>query len=87
MITTALLNLLFYIVSGLLSLLPALDFPWTYNIANALTTLATYIQKANMFIPVNHIFIVIGAAVSVPLFKFMFFVVNWIIRRISDVIP
>lgn len=87
MITEALLNLFFGLLNTIFGLLPALEFPFDDEIASSITTLADYVMKANQFIPVNHIFIVTSAVIGLPIFKFMFFCVNWIIRRIADVIP
>lgn len=87
MITKAILNVVFGLLGTLLSLLPPLDFPFMTDISNGIKTLIEFIGKADAFIPVDTILIVLGACVSIPLFKMMFFVINWIIRRIADVIP
>lgn len=87
MITKALLDLLFNIINSLLSLLPALDAPWLNDVKDGINTVADTVSAADAFIPVKTVFIVLSAVVAIPVFKFLFFIINWIIRRIADVIP
>lgn len=46
-----------------------------------------FLGQVNFFIPLDHILVIIGLVYSIRAAKLVLFVVNWIIRRIADVIP
>ncbi len=87
MIIKALLNIIFGLIGSLLQLLPVLDFPFTQNISDSIVYMANFMGKANAFFPVADFFIVLGGYFAIPAYKFVWFIINWIIRRIADVIP
>jgi hypothetical protein len=87
MIVKALLNLFFSLINGLLSLFPTIDIPSLSDAVNGISYIADMIGRANMFVPVDTIFTIISISVCMPLFKLAFFFVNWVIRRIVDLLP
>ena len=46
-----------------------------------------FLGQGNFFIPLDHILMIIGLVYSIRAAKLVLFVVNWIVRRIADVIP
>ena len=57
------------------------------NIADGLEVIVEFIAQVNFLIPLPTIFLVLSIVFGFRLVKFTIFVVNWVIRRIADVIP
>jgi len=87
MIVELLLDFFFGIINFLLGLLPTFSFPfldnlvWLYGQINRFTSYAAY------FLPMTDLFLVFSGVLIVTNFQLILWVVNWVIRRIADVIP
>lgn len=57
------------------------------NISSGLVTVVEFIAKANFFIPVPTILLILSLVYGFKLVKFTLFLANWVIRRIADIIP
>lgn len=57
------------------------------NIADGLEVIVDFIAQVNFLIPLPTIFMVLSIVFGFRLIKFTIFVVNWVIRRIADIIP
>lgn len=56
-------------------------------VSSSLATVLDYVKQANFIIPLPDIMIIIGIDLTIRVSKFLVFIINWIIRRIVDVIP
>lgn len=57
------------------------------NLNTYIPALLDFLAKVNFLIPLRDIFQCLGAVLFVKIGKMTIFVVNWVIRRIFDVIP
>lgn len=57
------------------------------NIVDGLETMVEFVAQVNFFIPLPTIFLVLSIVFGFRLTKFIVFCVNWVIRRLADVIP
>lgn len=57
------------------------------NAHAALTTIMEFLSVASFLVPFKTIFAIVGIVYGFRLVKFGVFIVNWVIRRIFDVIP
>jgi hypothetical protein len=87
MITEQLLNLFLNLLSGMLNVLPVLQNSRINEMSAGIAYLFVFIKQANTFIPIDTFFIVVGLMIGIKNFKMVFFIINWIIRRIADIIP
>lgn len=87
MITEAILNLFFNLVALLLDLIPSVAVDFLGEMSSSIIVLVNFIKSANTFIPVDTALTVITLMFTIKNFKIITFIVNWIIRRIGDVIP
>ena len=54
---------------------------------SALTTIVEFISVSSFLIPFKTVFMIVGLVYGFRLVKFGVFLVNWVIRRIGDIIP
>lgn len=81
MITEFFLELVFGIVTSLLSLLGNFTFP-TSSITSAFSVLASFLQGASYFFPMGTLFSCIGLILGFYVLSFSVSLLNWIIRKI-----
>lgn len=76
-------------VGKLLSGFPTFDMASSNlsTISSSLNTVLDFINQANFIIPLSDILIIIGIDLTIRVTKFLIFIINWIIRRVVDVIP
>lgn len=86
MITEGLLNIFFGFLDIILILIPKFSFDF-FSAPVALATLVKFLFKANYFVPIDTLLVVFGCIVATKSFKLGVWTVNWIIRRIADIIP
>lgn len=55
--------------------------------SSGLNTVIKWLQMINFIVPLNDIIKIITFVIAITLSGFLLFVLNWIIRRIFDVIP
>ena len=69
--------------------IPAYDLDVeTYNkISNGITSVIEFITDANFIIPLSDIVTIIMLTLGIRLFKFSLFAGNWIVNKITDIIP
>lgn len=79
----------FKLLQGLVSKLPDLSVnnAALSNMISATDTVFAFIGKVNFFIPLDHMLVILGLVYTIRAGKLLLFVINWIIRRIADVIP
>ena len=53
----------------------------------ALSTIVDFVKQVNFIVPLPDIMIMIGIDVAIRVFKIAVFAVNWVIRRVADIIP
>ena len=53
----------------------------------ALSAVVDFIVKANYLVPIDTILLLISIKYGFRLIKFTIFIINWVIRRIADIIP
>lgn len=46
-----------------------------------------FIGKVNFLVPIDHILLIVALVYTIRSAKLILFIINWIIRRIADVIP
>lgn len=59
----------------------------TVNLETGISSLIKWLQMVNFILPLNDIFKMITFIIVITLGGFLLFVLNWIIRRVFDVIP
>ena len=57
------------------------------NVADALELVIDFVAKVNFLIPIPTILLVMSIVYTFKYSKFIVFCVNWVIRRIADLIP
>lgn len=57
------------------------------NMSNGMDTVFDFIGQVNFFIPLDHMLVIMGLVYAIRNSKFIVFIVNWVIRRIADLIP
>lgn len=79
----------FQFLQSLIGKLPDLSVDNTAlsSMVSAMDTVFDFIGKVNFFIPLDHMLLILGLVYSIRAAKLLLFVINWIIRRIADVIP
>lgn len=79
----------FQFLKGIVGMLPDLSVNNSIlsNMSSGVDMVFEFIGKVNFFIPLDHMLIILGLVYSIRAAKFLVFVINWIIRRIADVIP
>lgn len=87
--TDLIINFIKYITGSVTSELPvySLSDSSYYSITNGMQTIVDFLAEVNFLIPLNQICIMVGIDLGIRLFKFIVFAINWLIRRIFDVIP
>lgn len=70
-------------------LMPVYDINSSYysTISSSITTVADFVKQANFIIPLPDIIAMVGIDLGIRIFKIAAFSVNWVIRRLGDVIP
>lgn len=86
---TAILVSFIGILCGLVGRLPDLsvDNGILSSMTGAMGTILDWIKACNFFIPLDQILIIFGLVYTIRYGKFLLFIINWIIRRIGDIIP
>lgn len=87
--TDMIVNLLKWLSGLITDYIPAvtLDGGVLGNIADGIAYVLDVVVKANWIFPVPDALLIIGIVFGFSLVKVGIFVVNWVIRRIFDVIP
>ena len=57
------------------------------TISSSFETMIQLIAQVNFFIPLPTILAIFSIVYGIKLAKFTLFIVNWVIRRIADIIP
>lgn len=57
------------------------------SIANGFDMVIQFVAQINFLIPLPTILIILSLVYGIKLAKFALFLVNWLIRRIADIIP
>lgn len=57
------------------------------SMASGMDSVFEFIGKANFLVPIDHILLVIALVYGIRAAKLLVFAINWVIRRIADVIP
>ena len=57
------------------------------SMSSAMDTVFEFIGKVNFIVPIDTSLIIVALVYAIRSAKLLLFVVNWIIRRIADVIP
>lgn len=57
------------------------------NVVDGVTYLVNMVAKSNWLFPVPDIMLVLGILLGIRSFKLGMFVLNWVVRRILDVVP
>lgn len=57
------------------------------NMSSGMDLVFEFMGKANFLVPIDHILVITALVYTVRSAKLLLFVINWIIRRIADVIP
>lgn len=57
------------------------------TIADAFEMVIDFIGQVNFFIPIPTILIILSIVYGIKFAKFTLFIINWVIRRIADIIP
>lgn len=86
---TAIIVGFFELLASLVGKLPDLSVNNSVlsSMSSGMDTVFDFISQVNFFIPLDHILLIIGLVYSIRAAKLLLFVINWIIRRIADVIP
>lgn len=70
----------------LIDLMPTIDIQIP-QLNQAIDFFVNLVSAAGILIPVSDIFIILGLVMIVRSSMFLVYIVNWIIRRIGDIIP
>lgn len=73
--------------SGCISLFPEIDISAGDNIVNGINTFVDILSKCSFALPVVDILVIASFVAVIRVATFGIFIVNWIIRRIADIIP
>lgn len=65
----------------------AIDPAQMASISSGVASVVGFIGKVNFIIPVPTILLILTIVFTFKVSKFLFFIINWIIRRICDLIP
>lgn len=57
------------------------------SISQACTRIYNFLNVVNFIVPLPDIVLIISVDIGIRLFKLIMFCVNWVIRRIADIIP
>ena len=83
MITTAILLLIYIVLSPLILLITILpDVALNGGIATSITTASAYLSALNTFLPVSTLIVILGTFTAYELGYFSFKLIYWIIKRI-----
>lgn len=87
--TQIIVNFLNWLSGIVTSFIPAftIDSAAMSGLSSALSHFKTFIANVNWLVPVNDCLLIISVLVGIQIAKMVVFVVNWIIRRIADIIP
>jgi hypothetical protein len=86
MITTFILNLIYYAVSAILSpllLLPDASFP--SNVVSAIASASSYISILNVILPADTLMTIVGAFLAVEVAIFTYKLIKWVYNKIPGV--
>ena len=83
MITTILLNIIYYVLWPLIQLISTLsDVSLNSGIATSIITASGYLSALNTFLPVATIIVILGVFTTYETGYFAFKFIYWIIKRI-----
>ncbi|RKD23754.1 hypothetical protein SAMN02745883_02431 [Caminicella sporogenes DSM 14501] len=74
-------------IGNMIDLIPSFDLGIGDKLSNSIQYMANLVAGAGILIPVNDIFFILSLMIGFRLFMFTVFAVNWVIRRIADIIP
>lgn len=57
------------------------------SVADAFETMVSFIAQINFLVPLPTMFTILSLVYGLKIGKFVVFLVNWVIRRIADIIP
>ena len=57
------------------------------TISDSFQSVIEFIAQINFFVPLPTILLILSLVYGLKLVKFTIFLVNWVIRRIADIIP
>lgn len=65
----------------------SVDSGYLSNVVTGLDMVIDFMAQVNFIVPLPTILLITSIVFSFRLTKFIIFIVNWIVRRIADVIP
>lgn len=88
-ILSGFLDFAFSALNGFFSDMPVYSIPDTsYSaVTDGMQTIYDLLVQVNFLIPLDQICIMIGIDLGIRVVKFSIFAINWIVRRVCDVIP
>ena len=86
--TNIICNFLNWLAGAIVEHIPVIGLGSTLeNVTTAISKMCEYIGKLNWLIPVGDIILILGIFCTIQITKVIIFVVNWVVRRIFDIIP
>lgn len=85
--TKIICNFLDFLGNSLNFLLPSISDTGVSQVSDAVLFFVKFISAADYLFPVSTLFTVIGIVVSYKLFMVSWWVINWILKAVLDVIP
>lgn len=83
MITTIILNIIYFVLWPLIQLISNLsDVSLNSGIATSITTTSGYLSALNTFLPITTLLVMLGVFTTYELGYFTFKFIYWIIKRI-----
>lgn len=73
--------------SGCISLFPDIDVSVGNNVVNGINTFVDILSQCSFILPVVDILLIVSFIAVIRVATLGIFIVNWIIRRIADIIP
>lgn len=87
MIIESLLNLIFKMAEKTLSILPDASSGISEFISGGIGFFTKLIGGLSYWLPLEALMIMLGIVLLVQNFQLILWIVNWVIRRIADIIP
>lgn len=76
-------------LEGMVGKLPdlSIDSGVLSQLINGMNRVIDFVKVANFIVPLDHILIIMGLMYTIRSRKFLIAIINWVIRRIADLIP
>lgn len=87
MITEKFMDAIFSVIEFCFGLLPTVSFGWLDKISWVLGQIGKFVSTSSYFLPMGDLLAILGAVLVVANFQVILWFVNWVIRRIADIIP